>query len=357
VLGVRIGHYSVPIRTCGGDSFTAEHIGAHPPRAGRFRIALRPVGALLDRRLIFVTGKGGVGKTTVAAALGLSAARAGRRVLVCEVADQERLTAAFGLPAAGFRELEIEPGLSAFSVNPDDAIAEWLRYQLRSRTLAGLLGGNRLFQYLATAAPGLAEMVTIGKVWELAQLERKTPSAAPYDLVIVDAPATGHGIALLSAPRTFGDIARVGPIARQAEIVDAFVRDPSTTAVIAVALAEEMPVSETLDLERRLRDELDIGLERIFVNAVLPDRLTGAEAEAIEAAGGEPTAAARPSPAARAALDAALAAHRTARAQRSQLARLRRGSEARATSLPHLLTADVGRAGLERLATRLEREL
>jgi anion-transporting ArsA/GET3 family ATPase len=309
------------------------------------------VGALLDRRLIFVTGKGGVGKTTVAAALGLAAARAGQRVLVCEVGDQERLTAAFGLPPAGFRELEIEPGLSAFSVNPEDAIAEWLEYQLHSRTLAGLLGGSRLFQYLATAAPGLAEMVTIGKIWELAQLERKTPSAAPYDLVIVDAPATGHGLALLRAPQTFGDIARVGPINHQAEIVDSFVRDEAATAVIAVALAEEMPVSETLELERRLSDELGIELDRVFVNAVLPDRLTGAEAAAIEAAG------AGTSPATRAALDAALDAHRTARAQRAQLARLRRGLDAKATSLPHLLTPDVGRSELDRLATRLGREL
>ena len=312
--------------------------------------------ALLDKRLIFVTGKGGVGKTTAAAALGLAAARAGRRVLVCEVGDQERLTASFGLPAAGFREVEIEPGLHAFSVNPEDAIAEWLRYQLHSRTLAGLLGGSRIFQYLAMAAPGLAEMVTIGKVWELAQLERKTPSAAAYDLVIVDAPATGHGIALLRAPQTFAEIARVGPINHQAEIVDGFLRDPASTAVVAVTLAEEMPVSETLDLERRLRDELRLDLNRVYVNALLPDRLKAAESQTIETAV-EGGGTAPPSLSARAALEASLAAHRTVRAQRSQLARLRRGLTAKAHSLPHLLTPDVGRDGLERLATRLERDL
>jgi anion-transporting ArsA/GET3 family ATPase len=309
------------------------------------------VGALLDRRLIFVTGKGGVGKTTVAAALGIAAARAGRRTLVCEVADQERLTAAFGLPPAGFAEVEVERCLHCFSVNPEDAISEWLRYQLRSRTLAGLLGGSRIFQYLATAAPGLAEMVTIGKVWELAQLDRKAPSAAPYDLVIVDAPATGHGLALLRAPRTFAEVARVGPINRQAEIVDGFVRDPATTAVVAVVLAEEMPVSETLELETRMRDEVGLELDHVFVNAVLADRLTGGEADAVAAARDGA------SDAMRAALDAALASHETARAQRSQLGRLRRGLSAKATTLPHLLTPDVDREALERLAKRLEREL
>ena len=309
------------------------------------------MATLLDRRLVLVTGKGGVGKTTVAAALGLAAARAGRRTLVCEVADQERITAAFGVPAAGFAEVEVEPGLSVFSVNPDDAIAEWLQYQLRSRTLAGLLGGSRVFQYLAAAAPGLAEMVTIGKLWELAQLERRTPSSAPYDLVIVDAPATGHGLALLRAPRTFADIARVGPIHRQAAIIEGFLRDAERTAVVAVALAEEMPVSETIDLERRLRAELDIGLERVLVNAVLPDRLSAADARAVEAV------ATAGSPAAGAALASSLAAHAGARAQRAQLARLRRGIAAPTATLPHLLTSDVGRADLERLAGALERKL
>jgi anion-transporting ArsA/GET3 family ATPase len=308
------------------------------------------VTALLDRRLIFVTGKGGVGKTTVAAALGLVAARAGRRVLVCEVAAQERISASFGIPPTGFEEVEVEPGLSAFSTNPDDAIEEWLHYQLRSRTLAGLLGGSRIFHYLAAAAPGLAELVTVGKVWELAQLERKTPRSAPYDLVIVDAPATGHGLALLRAPRTYADIARVGPIHRQAGIIDAYLHDPAATAVVAVALAEEMPVSETIDLERRLHDELGMALERVFVNAVLPARLTAADARALEGAG-------ETSPQARAAIDASLASFRSARGQRSQLARLRRGVEAKTVTLPHLLTPDVGRTELEALSRALEHKL
>ena len=297
-----------------------------------------------------MTGKGGVGKTTVSAALGLAAARAGRRVLVCEVAAQERISASFGIPPTGFREIEVEPGLSAFSTNPDDAIEEWLRYQLPSRTLAGLLGGSRIFQYLAAAAPGLAELVTVGKVWELAQLQRKAPRAAPYDLVIVDAPATGHGLALLRAPRTYGDIARVGPIHRQATTIDAYRHDPAATAVVAVALAEEMPVSETIDLELRLRDELGMALERVFVNAVLPERLTASDAGTLESVDGA-------SPRARAAIDASLAGFRSARGQRSQLARLRRGVEAKAVTLPHLLTPDVGRAEIDALSRALEHKL
>jgi anion-transporting ArsA/GET3 family ATPase len=304
------------------------------------------VRALLDRRLIFVTGKGGVGKTTVAAALGLVAARTGKRVVVCEVAAQERITSIFGMPPTGFAEVELESGLSAFSANPDDSIREWLNYQLHSRTLAGLLGGSRIFQYLAAAAPGLAEMVTIGKLWELAQLERKTPRAAPYDLVIVDAPATGHGLALLRAPRTFSEIARVGPIHRQAETIDAFIHDPALTAVVAVALAEEMPVSETIDVERRLDETLELTLDRVLVNAMLPERVKAADAERLRSVEGASPQRQR-----------AIAAHETVRAQRSQLARLRRGVDAPLLTLPHLLTADVGRPDLDRLAAELERKL
>ena len=309
------------------------------------------MAAIFGKRLVLVTGKGGVGKTTVAAALGIAAARAGRRTLVCEIAAQGRICAAFGVPGGGFAEVELEPNLHAFSVNPEDAIDEWLRYQLRSGTLAGLVGGSGLFGYLAAAAPGLSELVTIGKVWELAQLERRTPSAAPYDLVVVDAPATGHGLALLSAPRTYRDIARVGPINRQAGAIDAFVRDPAETAVVAVALAEEMPVVETIQLERELRARLGLALEHVLVNAVLPDRVTGPDAAAIAALDG------RGSPAARAALAAALDTRASALAQRGQISRLRRAARAPIATLPHLLTPDVGRAELDRLARALERKL
>src|SRR5204863_2002144 len=210
-----------------------------------------PMPELLDKRLVLVTGKGGVGKTTVAAALGLKAASRGRRTILCEVAQQERLPALFGGRPAGHSEHELAPGLSAMSIDPERAKEEWLRYELRSNALAGLLGHSRLFHYLTAAAPGLTELVTIGKVWELAQLQRKTAQASPYDLVIVDSPATGHGVAMLRAPRTFSEVARVGPIHRQAGKIHSFLADPAATGVLTVALPEEMPVNETLELGER----------------------------------------------------------------------------------------------------------
>jgi Anion-transporting ATPase len=308
------------------------------------------VTAVLDKRLVIVTGKGGVGKTTVAAALGLAAARRGKRTVVCEVAEQERLAALFGVEVGGHRERELRPGLFGISIHPERAKEEWLRYQLRSGVLAGALGGSRIFQYLTAAAPGLTELVTIGKIWDLAQLKRRT-SGSVFDLVIVDAPATGHGLAMLRAPSTYAGIARVGPIRRQALQIDRFVRDPARTGVLAAALPEEIPVNETLDLAVRLRDELGMAIDAIVVNAVFPERFSGEEARRLAAFDR------RGSAEARAALRAALSEHRRARVQRSQVRRLRRAAAAPLFTLPYLFRPKLGPSDLERLSRELERRL
>jgi anion-transporting ArsA/GET3 family ATPase len=302
------------------------------------------VPSLLDRRLVVVTGKGGVGKTTVSAALGLVAARAGKRTVICEVAEQERLSDLFGVDGAGHEERELAPNLHTVSVDPDIAKEEWLRYQLKSGTLAGVLGGSSVFRYLSAAAPGLSELVTMGKVWDLAQLERRTGGSV-FDLAIVDAPATGHGVAMLRAPSTYASVARVGPIRRQALQIDAFLRDPARTGVMVVAAPEEMPVNETLDLEGRLRDEMEMAIDLTVVNAVYPERFTRAEAERLRSSEkNEPVC-------------AALAEHERVRGQRSQLRRLRRGLDAPVATLPFCFEPELGLEQLEELARRLERAL
>jgi anion-transporting ArsA/GET3 family ATPase len=305
---------------------------------------------LTDKRLVVVTGKGGTGKTTVAAALGLAAVRAGKKVVVCEVARQERLAAMFGLDELGHTERELQPGLAGISIDPERAKEDWLRHQLKSGALAGMLGHSRLFQYLTAAAPGLTELVTMGMVWDLAQLERRVGGNV-YDLAIVDAPATGHGVALLRAPRTYADIARVGPIHRQAERIDAFLRNPGLTGLLAVALPEEMPVNETIELDARLRDEMGMKIDAIVVNGVYPERFTNAEAERMAAVNGAG------SPGARAAVAVALSEHARARTQRSELGRLRRAVETPVATLPFLFEPDLGVEELESLSRELERRL
>ena len=297
-----------------------------------------------------MTGKGGTGKTTVAAALGLLAARQGKRVVICEVARQERLAAMFGAEELGHTERELAPGVFGISIDPERAKEEWLRHQLHSGALAGMLGHSRIFQLLTAAAPGLTELVTMGMVWDLAQLERRLGGAV-YDLAIVDAPATGHGVALLRAPRTYADIAKVGPIHRQAQRIDSFVRDPKVTGLIAVALPEEMPVNETIDLDARLRAEMGMSIDAIVVNGVYPERFTNAEAERMASVDGAG------SPGARAALQAALSEHRRARSQRSELGRLRRAVDTPVATLPYLFEPDLDAGQLESLSRELERKL
>ncbi len=305
----------------------------------------------LHKRLVFVTGKGGVGKTTVAAAIGLAGAGAGRRTIIAEVSEQERITGLFGKPAAGYAETQVAERLSAFSLNPEDAKEEWLRDQLRSGRLAGLLNSSRIFSYLTAAAPGLDELVTLGKIWELAQIERRNKRDSAFDTCVVDAPASGHGVAMLRSPRTYAEIAKVGPVAKHAGHFDQFIRDGRSTSVLAVALAEEMPVNETIELEQRLKQEVGVTLAAVIVNAVLPERYSNAEAEQLDGVNGQG------GPATREAVATALAAHARAKEQHSQIARLKRALDAPVVTLPFLLTPEVDIEGLHTLATELERKL
>jgi anion-transporting ArsA/GET3 family ATPase len=269
--------------------------------------------ALLDKRLLVVTGKGGVGKSTVAAALGLLAARTGRRVVVAEVARRSDVAGRFGAPTGSFAERELAPGLFHVSVDPQLALEEYLRDQLPA-AFAELLASSRTFGLLAAATPGMRELLTVGKLWELAQPDRRTPGAEPFDLVVVDAPATGHGVAVLSAPRTFADAARGGPIARQGRLIHGTLSDPAVTGVVAVARAEELAVAETLALQEALRAQLGVELDALVVNALVPDRFAPRDAARLRAHAELPGVA------------VALAAHRRAGRERAQVARLARGT-------------------------------
>jgi anion-transporting ArsA/GET3 family ATPase len=313
----------------------------------------------LDKRVIFLTGKGGVGKSTVAAALGVAAAREGKRAIVCEVAQQERMSRFFDRQGVGYHETEISPNLFAFSIDPQRALEEYLLQQIKVKPVYDLMFKNRVFTYFAAATPGLRELVTIGKVWELAQLDRRVKRGSKYDVVIVDAPATGHGIGILRTPKTFSDIARVGPIKRQAETIHRFVTDPELTSVCAVAWPEEMPVNETLDLQKNLKRDVGVTLERVFMNGIYPELFSDEEAatlrerlESEAGSNGDDADVLR-----RAALRAAISEHRRAAIHREQLARLRKGVKKGVVELPFVFRPQLDMSAVELLADEIEREI
>jgi anion-transporting ArsA/GET3 family ATPase len=307
------------------------------------------MAGLAHKRLVFVTGKGGVGKSTVATALALAAARRGLRTIVAELSGQARAAQAFGVAAPSGEEVRLAENLHALSVDMEQTMEEYLHE--RAGRVGDLLAASRAFHAFAHATPGMRELLTIGKAWELGQDRRRVSGAQPYDLVIVDAPATGHALGALRAPATFAEIARVGPIAHQGRTIDATLRDPAQTAVVAVALPEEMPVTETLALRRRLREAIDQEPAAVVVNACLPERLGPRQAKTVA----ESLAATRDR-VVHVALRAALSQQTRASAQREQVARLGDGLDGiEQVELPYLFTAaTLGSAQLGSLADRLE---
>jgi len=220
---------------------------------------------------VIVTGKGGTGKTTVVAALGLAGARAGKRVLLAETGRDEQIPSLLdpGSPAVGYQGRELLPGITAMRIDPFAALAEYLGLQLGVQGLVNFVLDNAAFRQLMNASPGWRELITLGKVWHFEQMQ--DPDGRDlYDLIIVDAPATGHGVTFLDVPRVVATAVRAGPLRRNAKRVEEMIEDPERTLLLPVALAEELPTRETAELVERLRDGMGIAVDRVIVNGVVP---------------------------------------------------------------------------------------
>lgn len=236
---------------------------------------------LLDRKLIYVTGKGGVGKTSVASALALLASRQGKRTLVCEIDSKGDLGTFFGAGPLEFKPTEVKPNLFAMAMDTEESLREYLRLQLRIPLIARIGPLARTFDFLANAAPGVKEILTVGKLtWEVRERH--------YDLVVVDASATGHVVGQLASPVAINDLVKVGLVRNQTDWMIDILTDPAQTGVVVVTLPEEMPVSETLELVERLGDETEIDVAAVVVNRVLPELFGRSEEEVFDELRSEP---------------------------------------------------------------------
>jgi len=230
---------------------------------------------LLDRRLLFVTGKGGTGKTSVTAALALLGAQRDKRVLACEVDAKGNLADFYETSRLDFRPRQVQPGLFAMSMSTEESLQEYLRLQLHLPAVARIGPLARAFDFVATAAPGVREILTVGKLAYEAR-ERH------YGLVVADSAASGHVVGQLVAPRAIDELVRVGPIHDQTGWMLGVLADPAITGLVIVTTPEEMPVNETIELVGRVRDETDVDLAAIVVNRVLPELFSRADEEVFE---------------------------------------------------------------------------
>jgi anion-transporting ArsA/GET3 family ATPase len=300
--------------------------------------------------LVIVAGKGGVGKTTVSAALARSAARAGLTTLIIEVEGKSGLAAMFGQPPLGYDEVVLSPGggpsgaadVLARTLTPDDALIEYLEDHGLRRISKRLVASGAV-DVVATAAPGIKDILLLGKV---KQLER----SGNVDLVVLDAPAAGHAITFLQSARGLLDAVRVGPINTQARDVLELLTDPARCQVMLVTLPEETPVNELVDTAYQLEDRVGVSLGPVVVNGLYP-RLPGigASPDAAAEAAGQALA---PGESEALGMAAEFRRRRTA-LQDQQLDRLNELLPLPQIHLPFLFDADLGPAELDTLSDAL----
>jgi anion-transporting ArsA/GET3 family ATPase len=220
----------------------------------------------MKQEIHFVTGKGGVGKSVVAAALALKKSQEGKKVLLVELGDQSFFQDFFDLNSVGFQPMQIRPNLSLALWTGEACLQEYARHLIKVESLAKLFFENAVMKAFINVAPGLPELAILGKV---TSGPRKHGPALPFDCLVVDAFATGHFLALLEAPRGMAQAIQFGPMGEQSRGIDACIRDPELCHFHVVTLPEELPVKESIELLERLQADFSVSAEVIMNKVIL----------------------------------------------------------------------------------------
>ena len=321
---------------------SADELVGTPPRLYSIALLMTP---LHDRRFLFITGKGGVGKTTVTAALALSLAARGKKVLCAACNAKERFSTIFGTEPIGSKIVNVAPNIDAVNIEPGAAMEEYGMMMLKSRTLYRAVFDNRYTRSFFRAVPGLYEWAMLGKAWYHAADDVEVPHER-YDMVLLDAPATGHGLDMLRVPKVLCDIAPPGILRRDAELAWKMFQDEKRAGVVVVTLPEDMPVNESLELMTAMETDLKLPVATVVVNGFLPPLFDKAERASLLAATLD-----RSLPGTEAVLAGARRAARE-NVQAESLARLKAGVSAPTIFLPHLFDEATSLKGVRELQKR-----
>ena len=314
-----------------------------------------PLGELLRRRFLIIGGKGGVGRTTVAAALALLFARRGRRVLLAQANAKERLSRLLGGPVVGTDLVRMRDKLWAVNMTPRAALREYGLMVLRYKTVSNAVLENRMVKYFLHAIPGLDEYAMLGKAW-FHTTEEAEAGAPRWDTVLLDGPATGHLLAMLRIPQAILDAVPEGPLTRDARQARDLLGDPSRTSMIIATLAEDLPANEAAELYRAAAEGLGISVGPLVVNQVFPDRFGDQSAPGRVLAALEGTSAAE-DPVLGPPLRRAATARNRRQLNERYLAKLAAEVPRPQVRLPFLFTTDFGADEVEMLSRLLEEEL
>jgi anion-transporting ArsA/GET3 family ATPase len=310
---------------------------------------------LLARRLVILSGKGGVGKSVVGMALALAARERGKRVLLAEIDAPLEASRYLGAPPVGSREAEISPGLFTVNLEPQAVMDEYVRHAVRVEMLVRRILESPIYRRFYSWAPGLRDLVVLGKVVVLAEAKEGWSRRPRFDLVIVDAPATGHGLSMLKAPVAASAAIPVGPIGHQARWILQHLRDARYCALGIVAVPEEMAVVEALEFHRVAREEIGISPCAVFLNACHERRLSEEqEAEVLRLTSQGALGRLAPGVTLPAALASARHHIRRRKLTRFYQARLKRALPLPVVPLPYVFEEELGQASLRMLAARLQ---
>ncbi len=301
---------------------------------------------LFERRFVIVSGKGGVGKSSVSAALAIAAARLGRRTCIVQLHTRDTVGRHFGLPPISYKPVRLDPELPLWGtmLRPRDALREYGLMKLRFRALHRLVFENDVMRRVVDMMPGITELLLLGKAWHMESCEQHEDGSQFWDTLVIDAPSTGHGIGLLRLPEVVLSAVNVGPLAEDARLMRELLTDPTRTSFNIVTLPQELAVNEALDLAATAREVIGVPVGYMFVNCVLPPLFDSEHAEVLEHVRGN---------GAGELVDTCLAAvdhylHRRGN-QAHQLSRVRNQSTMPLVELPHLMRT-MDRAGLDELS-------